>query len=408
MAIELVVPGKDQLKAFSRTLSTAFGKEQRPAEEDRWAGIIEPERLLAARHGDTIVGTAGAFTFNVTVPGGPVPAAGVTLVGVLPSHRRRGVLTALMRRQLYDVRDRGEPVAILWASESGIYGRFGYGVASHVATTNIERDRAVFADPSGAVGKTTLVSVDEAVKILPEVYDRVAADVPGMYSRSERWWKKHTLMDPERDRDGGGPMFHAVWEDGGKAGAYALYRQHPRWEDDGLPSGWVEVIEVVTTSALATREIWRFLFGIDLASSVKSWFLALDDPLFLIVKEPRRLRPTLHDGIWLRIVDVPEALRVRSYAADGTLVIEVRDVMCEWNSGRWRVDASPSGGEVNVTDDAPDLVMDVRDLGSAYLGGVSFTRMALAGLVEEKTPRAAFNADALFRTERAPWCPEIF
>lgn len=406
MTIQIRVPQPDEFSALRRTLGAAFGDE--PRDDDRWGRILEPERLLCAVDDDAMVGSAGAFSFTLTVPGAEVSAAGVTVVGVLPSHRRRGILTQMMRRQIEDIRALQEPVAILWASEGNIYGRFGYGIATIIAAIDADRDRAVFAQPSEPSGRVRMIDLGEARKVLPDIYDQARISTPGMYARSDLWWEAHTLADPEHDREGGGPMFCAVWENGGQAEAYALYRVHSEWGYDGVPKGKVVAREVVANSLLATKEIWRYLFGIDLVTRVQAWGQPVDDPLFLMVAEPRRLRATLLDGLWLRIVSLEDALEARSYGHEGAVVFDVKDSLCPWNEGRWRLDAGPSGATVRAVSDSPDLILDVRELGSTYLGGVSFRRMLRAGRIEEVTEGAARRADSLFATDRAPWCPEIF
>ncbi|MGH2729224.1 MAG: GNAT family N-acetyltransferase, partial [Actinomycetota bacterium] len=349
-----------------------------------------------------------AFSFTLTVPGAELPAAGVTIVGVLPSHRRRGILTQMMRRQLDDIRAKREPIAILWASEGSIYGRFGYGVATISATISADRDRAVFAEAVEPEGRVRIVTLGEALKTLPDIYEKARAVTPGMYTRSDLWWEAHTLADPEHEREGGGPMFRALWEDGGRAEAYALYRVHSEWGFDGVPKGKVVVLEAIANSVAATREIWRFLFGIDLVTRIQAWIRPPDDPLFLMMAEPRRLRATLGDGLWLRIVDIIGALQGRTYARNGSIVLDVKDAMCPWNEGRWRLEGGPSGASLTPASDPPELALDIRELGSAYLGGISFGRMLDAGRIDEVVAGAAARADALFAVDRAPWCPEIF
>jgi predicted acetyltransferase len=329
------------------------------------------------------------------------------MVGVLPSHRRRGILTQMMRRQMDDIRERNEPIAVLWASEGNIYGRFGYGMATVVQSFDIERDRAVFLDNSPPTGRTRLVTVDEALKILPDVYERKRVHTPGMFARSPKWWKWHTLFDPSWEREGGGPMFRVVWENEDGAGAYALYRITQKWGDDGVPAGHVQVLEAIPTSYESTKELWRFLFGVDLVARVKAWFEPVDTPLMWMLSEPRRLRAMAHDGIWLRVVDVPSALEARSYAAEGSVVFNVKDDFCAWNSGRWRLDGAGGGGSVTSTTDDGDVSLDVQALGSVYLGAVTFASLARANQAHG-SPDAIARADALFRTDAAPWCPEVF
>ena len=205
MDMELRAVKEDESKRFLTACEAAFGED---LPDDEWADfkhVLEIDRTIAAFDGDSIVGTAGAFSFRLTVPGGAeVPAAGVTVVGVLPSHRRRGLATKMMRRQLDDVRATGEPVAILWASEGSIYQRFGYGLASLGLHIDVLRTKTRFLNDPGPSGAVRLVAPIENIETLSAIYDRVRLERPGMVARSEKWWRHHTLPDPERHRDGGG------------------------------------------------------------------------------------------------------------------------------------------------------------------------------------------------------------
>ncbi|HEX2240091.1 MAG TPA: GNAT family N-acetyltransferase [Actinomycetota bacterium] len=398
---------REELRYFLETCETTFLWQFHEQDLPRWERLIDPARLVCAFDEEAMVGTGGAYTFSVSVPGGDLPAAGVTLVGVLPSHRRRGVLTQMMRFQLDDIHRRGEPLAVLWASEAAIYRRFGYGLATLSVAISADRHGAAFRVKSDPVGRTRLLSEEEAAKVLPAVYERVRKQIPGMFSRSEEWWKYLRLPDPEYEREGAGPTYRVVWENEGDAGAYALYRAKHSWED-GLPASKLEVREVVALDGIPTREIWRFLFGVDLMARVESRLLPADTSLLHLMAEPRRLRLGLHDGLWLRIVDIQAALSERSYAADGSLAFAFEDELCSWNSGTWRLSASGGMGELNKVDDAPELTLDAAALGSVYLGGFSFAELARAGRITEHVAGAIARADALFRTDRAPWCPQVF
>ena len=380
----------------------AFGDELRDEDLERESASIPLDRFLCAYDDGRPVGTAGAYEFELTLPGGFAPAAGVTWVGVLPSHRRRGILTEFMRRQLEDVHARGEPLAILWASEAAIYGRFGYGIAAPNATLEADRARFRLRDDDGPAGSVRLVEEGDARTPFTDVYERVRALRPGMLSRSEFWWEQHRLADPEHHRRGAGPKFYAVLDLDGRAEGYAMYRIKSEWER-GLPRGELRILEAFATSPLATRELWRFLFGVDLVARVNAFIFDPSSPLFLQVADPRSLGLTLGDGLWLRLVDVEAALRARSYADAGSVVLEVRDELCPWNAGWWRV-----GEDAGRTDDPPELTLDVADLASAYLGAFDFRRLADAGRVDEIAAGAVERASALFRTERPPFCPEVF
>lgn len=395
-----------EYERFLTTTEAAFGWQLRTEDLDKYKRVLEPERTLAAFDGDAIVGTAGAYSFQLTVPGGEVRAAGVTMVGVLPSHTRRGILAAMMRSQLDDFHRRGEPVAILWASEGAIYDRYGYGLASRYGRLSIERTHATFRDDKPTAGLWRLVDLKDAAKVLPQVYEQVRVETPGMFARSGVWWEAHTLPDPEHERDGAGPMFCAIYEVDGRAEGYALYRIKGSWED-GVPNNSVWVREAIGTSPDATREVWRFLFNIDLSARIQAWFLPAEHPLFLMVKEPRRLRFAESDALWLRIVDLAGALQARRYDQDGALVLEVTDEHCPWNQGRWKLIADSGVGSLVQTEEAADLSLDIWDLGTVYLGGFTFAQLVQAGRLDV-TPDAIARADRMFRCDKSPWCPEIF
>jgi predicted acetyltransferase len=394
---------RDEVRVALSAIFHYFGRvAPLPEQLEAFTHVLPTDRMLAAWDGEHIVGGAGVFPMTLTVPGGRVPAAGVSVVGVLPTHRRRGVLSAMMRAQLDDCRRRGEPLAALWASEDVIYGRFGYGLASLTGEIAIPHDRARYAAPFEAFGTTRLVPPSEAETLVASVWETVAARTPGMFTRSSGWWQARTLADPEWQR-GGGALRCVVLEADDAPAAYALYRMNDRW-DHGLSTGSIDVREAIGVSPAATRAIWRYLFDMDLVASLKAWFLPLDHPLFLLMAEPRRLRFTMRDGLWLRPIDVATALTARSYAGPGAVVLELTDAFCPWNAGRWRI----SDKAVERTQNPADLLADVAALASVYLGGFSWSQLAAACRVEELRPGALAQADALFRTEIAPWCPELF
>ena len=408
MGYELRACSKKEFAAFMRTLQGAFGSE--PTENDiaRMGRVLEPDRTLGVFDDGAMVATAGAFSFVLTVPGGELPAAGVTVVGVLPSHRRRGIMTSLMQRQLEDIKERGEPLAILWASEGAIYRRFGYGLASQHASIDVERGRARFLASGSAPARTTLVSHDEALDVLPPIYEAVRVQTPGMFARDRTWWDAHRLYDPEEGRNGGGPMFRVVVAGEGDPDAYALYRVHQAWGTDGLPHGKLEVIEALATTARATRALWEYLLGVDLVERVTAFSVPVDFPLKFMLEEMRRLRMRVMDALWLRVVDVPAALQGRSYAAEGRVTFELVDRFSPSNSGTWELEVTRAGARVDAVREASGIRLAAEDLGAVYLGGTSFAELHRAGRVEELTPGALSVADDLFYTDRAPWCPEIF
>lgn len=400
MDLEYRSPSAEEFEAVYRAVYIAFGDEPKDDDVERARRTMPVDRVLAAWNGGRPVGVAASYPFELTVPGGVAGAAGVTWVGVHPTHRRRGILTELMRRQLEDVHGRGEPIAILWASEAPIYGRFGYGIAS--PETFMDAERAAFAlrDDPGPSGSVRLVSADEAAKILPPLYESVRRDRPGSLARSDAWWADHLLPDPEHWREGHGPKFFAVLEIEGAPVGYALYRIKEKWEEH-TPRGELRVVEAFATTPEATAELWRFLFGIDLVGRVKAG--RIDWALPLMVTDPRRLHLFFAEGLWLRLVDLDAALRARTYGSSEPVVLEVEDDLFPRNAGRWTV-----GPEPGRTDADPDVALHVGDLASAYLGAFAFERLAAAGRVRELRPGGLARATALFTTPIPPWCPEGF
>ena len=394
----------EELRDAINAISHYFGSEETAEEAERFAQWIDVERMHAAWDGDRIVGGAGAFDYSMSVPGGgSVPTAGVTVVGVLPTHRRRGALAALMAAQLEDSRSRGDVAAYLWASEATIYGRFGYGLASRMGSIALARDRTRFAVPLEARGTVSLVGLDEAAAVFPQLYEQLRAQRPGMFTRSEAWWTTRRLFDDPARRRGAGPLNRALLELDGAPAGYALYRVKQDWEA-GSSKGTVSIVEVVTPTAHATRELWRWLFDFDWTWQFTADLLPLDHPLGLLVAEPRRLRFTINDGVWVRLLDVEAALSARTYTGDGEIVLDVVDSFRPETAGRYRV--TSAGTE--RTKAPAELQLGIAELGSVYLGGFRFADLERAARLDELEPGAIARADALFRTDVDPWCAEIF
>jgi predicted acetyltransferase len=385
-------------------ITTYFGRSV-PNEDytERLTRVLPANRVYAAWEGGRAVGGLGAFPFQLTIPGGRIPAAGVTIAGVLPTHRRRGLLREMIRAQLDTSHACGEPVAYLWATEGTIYGRFGFGLSSFTAEIDLARERSAFHAPISTFGRVRLVSLATAEDLVAPIYERVALETPGMFVRSSAWWQTRILDDPEWRRRGNGDLQCAVLEHDGHPEAYALYRINPAFHQ-GVQTGSVAVVEAVADSPEATRGIWRYLLDIDWMARVKADLLPIDHPLLLLMAEPRRLEFTLRDGLWVRLVNVETAMSARSYLARGSLVIDVIDEFCPWNAGCWRIGSD----RVERTDDAPGLRCDVNALGSIYLGGFTWRQLWRAVRVHELVSGAIAQADKIFQVGTAPWCPEIF
>jgi predicted acetyltransferase len=403
LTIEIRAVRPDEFPVSAAPISHYFGRMPTQDFVDRFEALLPADRMHAAFDDGAIVGSGGAFPFETSVPGGFVRAAGVTMVGVLPTHRRRGVFRGLMRAQLDDVHDRGEPIAYLWASDDALYGRFGYGIASFSGTIEVPRDRTAFYREFEPAGVVRLVDVEEAIEPFGAIQRRAAAQHPGMFLRTPDWWRNKRLSDPEVGREGGGEMMRALLELDGRPAAYALYRLHFSAER-GIPRGFTSVIEAVGDSPEATRAIWRYLLDIDWMDRVRAGLLPLDHELFLLLREPRRLHFNYRDGLWVRLVDVEAALNARTYKPGESVTVEVADELCLWNAGVWQL--GPEGASRSTSE--PELRVDVSVLGSAYLGGFTFGELARAGRIEVLADGALDRADTLFRADRYPWCPEIF
>lgn len=406
MPLDIRLLGPERFEDLMRPITTAFGTAPSPERIEYMKKVIELDTRIAAYDGDTHVGSAGVFAFDMsTTSGRVVKTAGLTMVAVMPTHRRRGVLSAMMQKHLTEARAKSQPIAALWASEASIYGRYGYGLASFAGEASIERDRSRFSGPIPAF-EARFVSEDEAMALLPSLWDRARQIAPGMPSRSDSWWKNRRLLDIEAARAGFGPLQRVVFRIQGLDEAYALYRTKLTFESPDIPVSTVKILEAIGATARGTRVAWRYLCDLDLANRIEAQNLPVDHPLFLLLEEPRRAHYCVHDALWVRIIDIETALAAREYSSSESIVLEIEDTSCPWNAGRFRLDGGT--GRATRTQEHADIHLPIGALGSAYLGGISFSRMAEVGTIEAKTPHAIEKADRLFRSNRAPWCPEIF
>ncbi len=411
MALEMRVLQRDEWDVWFGQLELAFGGVPELAQgRELYRSLTEPERSLGVWDGESCVGSASAFSFRLSVPGGAlVPTAGVTMVGVSPTHRRRGVLRSMMRRLLDDVRTAGEPLAVLTASDPAIYGRFGYGTATYALAVEIDTTRVRLSVPPGTdeVG-VRLVDPEKALADCERVYAELVARRPGMPAR-QPGWERFVVTDPPENLNGASPLQCVVAEGpDGEVTGYARYRVKPEWDYSGS-DGKVEVVDLDALDPAATAALWRYLFGIDLAWTVRAGRRPVDDPVLHLVSDVRRSKPSMRDSLHVRLVDVAAALTARTYAAPLDVVLEVEDAFCPWNEGRWRLVADGAGSAVCTrTAEPADLELSVRELGSAYLGGIALTSLAAAGLVRELCPGAVVRASRAFAGDVAPWLPHGF
>ncbi|GGX70243.1 GNAT family N-acetyltransferase [Streptomyces hiroshimensis] len=409
MTTELRVLRDTEFDAWYAAVELGFGGvPEAPEEAALWRELTGFDRSIGVWDGAEAVGTTGAFALRITVPGGAcVPAAGVTMVTVRPTHRRRGVLRQMMRRQLDDVRAWGEPLAVLTASEPDIYGRFGYGIATHSLSVRIDTTRVRVSAPAGTDGvRLRLSKPDEARDACEAVYARRVAARPGMLAR-QPGWDALPLLDPADGREGASPLQCVLAEEGGRTVGYARYAVRPVWAESG-PGGTVLLRDVEALAPAAYAALWRYLADLDLTSLVTSHSRPVDDPLLHLVSDIRRCEPRVKDALHVRLVEVGAALSARTYRSPVDVVLDVADEFCPWNAGRWRLTGDAKGASCERTEDAADLALSVRELGSAYLGGVSLAALAGAGRVRELREGALEEAAAAFGSEVAPWLPHGF
>lgn len=400
----------EEWPTFSRAVFTTFGDEAPASFVDSVPAHAELDRTLGLWDGDRVVATSGVYSRELTVPGAVVPCAGVTWVSVAPSHRRQGVLTAVMRRQLTELHEQDrEPVAALWASESSIYGRFGYAPATWRGNLSgeVARLRLRPGVDLGA-GAVRQVGVEDHRAAAVGLHDRARRLVPGNLARTAPWWDRGLHDEPAQRRGASERRFLQHVEPDGTVSGYAAYRVRSGWTDGGQPDGTVVVEEVRALTTPAYAALWRFLLSLDLVRTMRAPTASPDDPLRLLLAEPRALRSQPFDALWVRLVDVGRALAARRYPARVNLVLEVRDPFCPWNDGRWSLVGHPAGAFCAPTDADPDLVLDVEALAAAYLGGVSLATLQAAGRVTEVSPGAVTQAATAFRWPVTPWCPDEF
>lgn len=399
--MELRPVTQEELPQFVRADGIGFGIISTDEHITDAEHVLELDRTVAVFDGDEIVGTAAAFTFELTLPGlSTLPAAGVTWVSVLPTHRRQGVLRRIMAFQLDDVAARDEPLAVLTASEGGIYDRFGYGAATFTYDLEVDPARVKWRDVLPDAGRVRLIDAEAARKVFPPVFDLVRRGRPGDHQRTDAVWD-HWFQDKEKWRNGMSARFYVVHESAtGEVDGFVAYRRTTGWDQFGNPNGSALVEDVFATEPAAYAALWRHVLSLDLVATVKAPDRPADEPVRWLVANARSIRVSSYgDDLWVRILDVERALSARSYAADGRLVFDVEDGFRPQTAGRYVLDG---GRCVRDAAAVPDFELDIAMLGSVYLGGVTFTELVAAGRITEFTPGAAARADAMFRSTPLP------
>lgn len=394
---------RDELDAFQHILFLAFTEAPYKPDTSRSFGEVELDRTRAAILDDEIIGTGRNYSFELTLPGGAiVPAAGVSWIAVAPTHRRRGVLRGMMAELDADARAHGEMFSILTASEGGIYGRFGYGVATWRLNFVVEQKRGTFRSPPLDDGRLRYVERAEALAILPDVYERACAQRPGMVSRPIEWWPEsyYHRLPPD------GASFFVVHEDReGVADGYLAFLVAGSF-DAGVHRKDLQVVDLISLTPDVRARLWQFAMSVDLVETVSAGLMPVDEPLRFLLKDPRRLRVSaLNDHLWLKILDIEGALAARAYSTADRIVLQVHDGAA---ATRVELEVGPDGAQCRPTTSEPDVTLRRSLLGSIYLGGTRAEQYVAAGEIDERTPGAAARVDAMFAAYPAPSTPTWF
>jgi predicted acetyltransferase len=368
---------------------------------------LPPERTLAAFDGDEIVGTFGGYALDLTIPGGQLPMEGTTVVTVFPTHRRMGLMAEMMTRHLENAANNGYAIAGLWASESSIYGRFGYGAASYANSIKMQAPRIVFR-PDVEIERVRRVSIEDAADILPAAFDAALPRVSGVFARTTEWWNFEVLYDGAWTRRGKTSKRIVVHDGPDGPDGYAIYRQKGGESDDGHSNGTVHVVEVVAVTHTAHASLWSYLTNVDGCPNVSSWNTPVDDPLALKLVEPRRARiESRSDALWILILDVVRALEARTYEQDGSIRFSVENAFRSDVHGNYELSISNGVATCSRTEEEADLAIDLDVLGALYLGGGDAHAYASAGRVRGDAD-AVSTLHNVFHTAQAPWCNQVF
>ena len=395
MTVEIRVCPSDRFTDLLRTAEIGFSEDLSDELIERVKAVSDPARYVCALDGERMVGTGGAFTMTLRVPGGDLPAGGVTWVTVLPSHRRQGILRGMMRLMVDDCHSRGEPLAMLWASEGTIYQRFGYGMATMSVSLEADTRASKFTRDWPVEGGAVSFPPGRAGSWWSPCTRRPEPRIAGFLRRTPEWWVGQLPL-AEKDAKGGEARRLVVYETERGAEAYAIYKIKAAWDVRG-PGATAVVEEAVGSTPAGTRAIWRYLLDLDLVRTLKAWRLPADHPVLSLAAEPRRLGATMGDGLWLRILDVGKALEGRTYGltgqGSGRITIDLRDEYCPWNAGRWTLEVDGGRGRLTPAKDEPQIALDANDLGAIFLGGWRASALARSGRIEELVAGGLAAAD---------------
>lgn len=397
----------EEYPAFVAAFLEGFSEDV-PSEtfSDMIRATLPPERTLAAFDDGEMVGTFGGYDLQLTVPGGSVSMEGTTVVTVFPTHRRMGLLRSMMEAHLENAARAGYPVAGLWASESDIYGRFGYGIATFFHSYEFEGPAVVLRDDV-QVDRVRRVTPEQATRLIPPVFDAVLVTRPGMFARSEPWWANELFLEEDWMKRGRTSRRYVVHDGPGGVDGYVVYRQKSD-QSGGHAVGTVSIEEMEATNARALASLWAYVIRIDGCPNVERWNVPVDDPLAAMARESRRVAiKRRSDGLWIRILDVAAALTARTYEEDGAIVMSLTDPNRPGTAGVYRLSVEHGRATVERVDAEADVAMEIDVLGALYLGGQDAFTFAAANRLDG-SPVSVHTLHRLFRTVKPPWCNQVF
>ncbi|MGF1429299.1 GNAT family N-acetyltransferase [Kitasatospora sp. LaBMicrA B282] len=415
--IEIRPIGEDEIAAWGAAVNLGFLRPQDPDGEEYRRLRYHPGRMQAAFDRGRVVGTMRSFPFKLALPGGALlPVSAVSGVTVQSTHRRRGLLSRMMANDLAAALERGEPAAVLIAAEYPIYGRFGFGPAarSHGVRIDLRVAGGLRADlpadlRSPAGGRLELIDLTELAKIGPGLHERWLPGRPGAVTRDDAYWQTLTgqVIQPGAEFKRPFAVVHRDAAD--TVTGLAVYRVDDQW-DGMLPNCTLTVRDFMALDRATAVTLWRYLASVDWVTRLEVPRLGVDDPLPLLLANPRAALPHEDTGdfLWLRLLDLPAVCAARQFAGPGRVVLEIDDP-AGYLAGRWALSADTTGtGAATPTTDAPDLALTAGALGTLFLGGESAGRLAAAGLLEERRPGAAFALDRLLATPQRPFNGDMF
>lgn len=389
----------DEWLDYCRFWYGVFHEDPDDAEAEAWRASLPPGRCLTATDELGFVASSGALPYGLTVPGGTsVGCAAVTIVTVRADHRRRGLLRSMMRRLHDDAGANGEPVAALYASEATIYGRFGYGAAVPMQTIRVRRQDLSTAS-GGDAGNVSLVTRETFVDLAQRVAEAIGGRRGGMLVMDRAAWDTHSRTFGVKRPD----QYAVV----GQRGVLRYRTTEGEWADR-VPDAGLEVLDLLAVDADAEADLWAHLAGVDLVTEVTAPRRPVDDPLRWRVADEARVRDRSRMPLFVRLLDLPDALTARAWEVSDDLVLEVTDAFEPRNQGRWRLQAGPGGSTCTPSTATPDVTLDVADLASLWLGGVAPATLVAAGRLEVRADEVVGRLRRLFAVDLPPWTPFDF